>query len=49
MYEFVAEFETAFKFCQEHGRWIILGVVVFAGTGFALRMVTRALRGGKEA
>jgi hypothetical protein len=48
MHEFVAVFETAFKFCEEHWKWIALAVVLFAGTGFGIRMLAHALRGGKS-
>ena len=48
MQVFVAEFETAFKFVQANWVWFVLGVAVFAGTGFALRILGRALRGGRE-
>jgi hypothetical protein len=48
MQVFVAEFQTAFKFAEEHWQWIALGVVVFVGAGFAMRMLTRALHGGKS-
>ena len=47
MQVFVAEFETAFKFAEQNWRWIAVGVVLFAGTGFALRCLAVALRRGK--
>jgi hypothetical protein len=48
MQVFVAEFNTAFKFVEANAIWFVLGVVAFAGTGLALRLLGRALRGGKE-
>jgi hypothetical protein len=46
MHEFVAIFESGFKFCEQHWQWIALGVVVLAGTGLALRLLAGALRAG---
>jgi hypothetical protein len=47
---FTAVFETCYKFAHDNWVWIALGVLVFTGGGFALRVVASAFqsRGPRE-
>jgi hypothetical protein len=40
-----AVFQTAIRLGEQYGRWLVLGVLVFVGVGFALRILTRILHG----
>jgi hypothetical protein len=41
---FSAVFETCYKFAHDNWVWIVLGVLVFSGGGFALRVAAGLLQ-----